>query len=325
MRSLPLAATGLIWAGLQACAGAWTWSGQTEAPRASEPVRDPYSPKPWAPPTWFPEEARPELWVLEHLDGDPVQPPGGPRVNSHAGILADLDRGEVLWARDPDTARGVASVTKLVSGLTLFALGDLDLDRRVCVSLEQWPSRPGARSKFETDDCHEGWEYLGAALVASDNRGAFAFPAIAGAEYFSFVGGMNQVGADLGLRRASFADPAGLQDENRASPRDVLKAVTAVSLHPWLSTVASAPSWRIDPSRGPRRLISTNRLLRDGLSGFDVLAAKTGYTDTARYCFAIVVQSQTTGRRFGAVVLASPSNRSRFGDVAKLVRWADRR
>ena len=97
----------------------------------------------------------------------------------------------------------------------------------------------------------------------------------------------------------------------------------AVTLHPSLSMVASAHSWQIEPSRGSRRLNTTNQLLKWGLPEFDTLAAKTGYTDTAKYCFATVVQSHATGRRYGAVVLAAPTNGSRFSDVAALVRWAD--
>lgn len=302
------------------------------APAPKMAPATPPTPPAWSPPTWFPDEVRDELWVLESLDGASTHK-WGPKVKAYAGILADLDSGEVLWARDPDAPRSIASVTKLVSSLTLMSEEDVDLDRPVCVSLEQWPTRPGARSKFETGDCHPGWEYLGAALVASDNRGAFAMPAIAAEDYFAFVDRMYDVAGDLRLRAATFADPAGLEDENMASARDILKAVTAVSLHPSLSLIASAPTWRIESGRGPRELGSTNRLLTSSLAApskrftpppYETLAAKTGYTDTAHYCFATVVRSLTTGRRYGAVVLSSPTNSARFDDVLAMLNWADR-
>jgi serine-type D-Ala-D-Ala endopeptidase (penicillin-binding protein 7) len=301
--------------------------GPTLPPPASSSPRS----SAWSPPSWFPEAQRDALWVLDGLDGEPSHR-WGPRVNAHAGILADLDSGEILWARDPDAPRSIASVTKLVSSLTLLRDAEVDLDRPICVSHEQWPSRPGARSKFETGDCHPGWELLGAAMVASDNRGAFAMPAIAEEDYFVFVDRMHDTADDLRLQLASFTDPAGIEDENMASARDVLKAVTAVSVHPRLALLASAPEWRIETPRGPRILGTTNRLLRLSLAPpskrftpppFETLAAKTGYTDTARYCFATVVRSLETGRRYGAVVLAAPNNRSRFDDVLGMVRWAD--
>jgi len=278
----------------------------------------------WVPPVWFPDHGRDDLWVLEQLGGSP---PGdrGPRVRARGGILADLDNGEILWAKDPDGLRPIASITKLVSSLALASDGDLPerLDREICIGFEQWPSRPGARSRFETDDCHQGWELLGAALVASDNRGAYAFPRLTDREYHDFVGRMNEVGRDLGFDKAVFEDPSGLEDGNLASPRDVLKAVTAVALHPTLQIAASARSWLLEPSRGDRRVHSTNRLLRDDSWGFDTIAAKTGYTDTAYYCIATVLESRRSGRRYGAVVLASPKNRTRFQDVRKLLEWAE--
>jgi D-alanyl-D-alanine endopeptidase (penicillin-binding protein 7) len=292
----------------------------------------------WAPPTWFPDEQADELWVLDQLDQPPLHR-RGPQVRASSAVIADLESGEVLWAKDPDSPRSIASLTKLVSSLTLMSTG-ADLDQQVCVTHEQWPSRPGARSKFETGDCPTGWELIGAALVASDNRGAFSMPALADEDYYVFVRRMKWVARDLGMRVATFSDPAGIEDDNMASARDVLKAVTAVALHPTLQPVASAPSWRVETNRGPRLLGSTNRLLalsvlpekmirtRRGWVPFtpppyETIAAKTGYTDTAHYCFATVVRSTRTGKLLAAALLNSHTNSSRFDDMDAMLDWAD--
>lgn len=271
----------------------------------------------WAPPAWFPETTDQRLWVLEDLDGSAVAS-RGPRIKASSAIVADLDRGEILWSKDADTPRSIASLTKMFAALALVSDESVDLDRRICLGPEQWPSRPGGHSKFSTGECHAGWEYLGGALVASDNRGAFSLPAIADAEFDTFVDRMGDVATDLRATSASFTDPAGLEDENTASARDVLKAVVAVASHPVLSAVASAPWWTIDEGRGQRRVNSTNRLVE----AYDTLAAKTGYTDTARYCFATVVRT-ASGRTLASVVLGSPSSGSRFTDTRAMLTWAD--
>jgi len=270
-------------------------------------------PLPWAPPAWHPGD----LSVLADLDGDPIPNGRPPKVRSPSALVVDLDRGEVLWARDADSPRTIASVTKLFSALAL-ASSSPDLDARHCVTWEQWPSRSGARSKFETGHCYAGWDFLGAALVASDNRGAFALPAVAGEDYYAFVDRMNEVATDIGAAGASFVDPAGLEDENVATARDVLKAIVAVSAHPDLSIAASANGWTVEDERRTRQFITTNRL--DGR--YDTLAAKTGYTDTAHYCFATVVRTDR-GRTLAAAVLGAPTNAARFADVRALVDWAD--
>ncbi|MCB9678347.1 MAG: serine hydrolase [Alphaproteobacteria bacterium] len=288
-------------------------------PEASEPVPTEHVDSPsdpaWTPPVWFPEAGRADLWVLPELDASPMHA-RGPRVRSRAAIVADLDTGEVLWAQRPDEPLPVASLTKTASALAL-ASTEPDLDRELCVTEDLWPSMSGARSRFVTGACHTGWEYLGAALVASDNRGAMGLAALSGLEYGEFVERMETTGAELGMN-ARWSDPSGLEDENLASARDMLKAIVAVSAHPDLALAASAGSWKIDRDDGRRWLGTTNRLF----DRWDTLAAKTGYTSTARYCFSQVVQTRT-GRRLATVVLGAPSAGARFTDSRKLVEWAE--
>ena len=272
---------------------------------------------PWAPPAWFPEEGADELWTLQDLDGEGGLTGRAPPMRARSAILADLDRGEVLWSHNADDLYPVASLTKMVSSLALMS-AQPDLDAELCVDQEQWPSRSGARSHFETGTCHEGWEYLGAALVSSDNRGAMAFPALAGLEYYDFIDRMYEVSSELGLENATWSDPSGLEDDNMASARDMLRAVVAVSAHPVLSEVATSPFWQIDRQRGKRRLGTTNRLL----PRWEMLSVKTGYTDTAPYCFATVGRTRS-GRRLGVVVLGDRSVQGRFDTAWRLVRWAE--
>jgi D-alanyl-D-alanine endopeptidase (penicillin-binding protein 7) len=273
----------------------------------------------WSPPVWFPEGARDALWKLTALDGAPVGVAHAPKVRARAAIVADLDRGEVLWARRADEAFPVASLTKVVSALAL-ASADPDLDSELCVTYEQWPPRPGARSRFSTGGCHEGWEYVGAALVASDNRGAMAMASLSGLPFEVFIERMGEVSADLGMTAARWADPTGLEDEDMASARDMARAIVALSEHPLLVPAGDAPWWEIDGGERRRALGTTNRLAGDG--GFDILAAKTGYTDTAGYCFTAVVRTRS-GRTLALTVLGAPTNAARFADARALIRAAE--
>ncbi|HMV67160.1 MAG TPA: serine hydrolase, partial [Myxococcota bacterium] len=278
---------------------------------------------PWVPP---PPRAEIPAWLptnelsmaLPSLDAAPMYP-RGPHVAARAALVVDLDREEVLWGRRPDVRYPVASLTKIVSALTLVSLEpEPDLGGALCVTPEIWPTRPGARSRFETGVCHSGWEYLGAALVHSDNRGAMAIHALAGVTFPRFVQAMDEASADLGMT-ATWADPTGLEDNNLASARDMVKAVVAVASHPLLAEVASSPTWSIERRDGSTvGLVSTNRLRER----YEVLAAKTGYTDTARYNFVTVVQTRRGGR-FAVAVLGSESEQGRFTDADRMIAWAD--
>ena len=111
-----------------------------------------------------------------------------------------------------------------------------------------------------------------------------------------------------------------LSNDNLSTARDMSRALLALSADPTLAMTASAPSWTLAAQgRAPRLLHSTNRLT--GRSDLNVLAAKTGYTDTAGYCFTGLVEGED-GRRLLVTVLGAPSSGSRWADVERLLSWA---
>lgn len=270
----------------------------------------------WAPPDWLPEQD--DLWALEQMGGAAVRQ--GPRLRSAAAFVFDVDRGEVLVEHNADVVQPVASTTKLVAGLAMVST-DYDLERTICIGPEHYPTRSGAWSKLSTGDCLQGWDALGAALVASDNRGAYALVSATDLDMDAFVARMNEVSVDLGMDLSSFTEPSGLEDENLSTARDIARATHAVASHPQLSEVASAPFWDVHyAGKATRRRHSTNRLAeRDEV---EILAAKTGYTDTARYCYSTALRTPS-GRRVVLTVLGSPRNRDRWADVGTLLRWIE--
>ncbi len=272
----------------------------------------------WAPPTWFPEEAREGLLALEGMNQ--AGPSSGPRLHSTAVFVYDVDAGKVLLSRHADDRRPVASLTKLLSALTVASEGP-DLDRQLCIDSSSRPSWPGARTKLFTGTCGTGWDYLGAAVVQSDNGAAMVLPEVAGLPYFPFVSHMNEVAAELGMGWSSFVDPSGADDDNLSTARDMTRAALAASLHPTVATVATAPFWDFaDTGRQRiRRMWTTDRMV--GRQDIEVLAAKTGYTDTAGYCFTGVFRTRD-GHRVAFTTLGAHRNRHRWKDVERLLDWA---
>lgn len=270
----------------------------------------------WHRPTWFPDVT--DVEAVGYMSG-PARGGRGPALRSRSVFVYDLDAGEVLVDKNADVVRPVASLTKLVSSLALMS-AEPNLDTELCVGAAQYPTRSGARSRLSTGDCVGGWDVLGAALVASDNRAAYALAAVADLDMDDFVAQMNQVSADLGMDHSSWSDPSGLEDENLSTARDIARATVAVAAHPVLAPVATAPYWDLYRSNkgAPRRLFTTDRL--SGREDITVLAAKTGYTDTARYCFSTVVQTRD-GRRLVITLLGAEGKLSRWADVDRILGW----
>jgi serine-type D-Ala-D-Ala endopeptidase (penicillin-binding protein 7) len=238
-------------------------------------------------------------------------------LNSRSVFVFDLDAGEVLLERAPDNRQPVASLTKLVTSLAM-ASATPDLDTRICVDRQLYPSRSGARSHLSTGDCYTGWDLLGATLVASDNRAAYGLQVVSGLSYEDFVSRMGEVAFEIGMSQSNWADPAGLEDDNLSTARDMARAAVAVATHPTLAYAATAATWSFrELTRGRvRTLFSTDHMA--GRPDLEVLAAKTGYTDTAGYCFAGVFRVPS-GRTLVISVLGSPRKGGRWRDVEHLL------
>jgi len=288
---------------------------------AIEPIDQPGT-GPWSPPAWFPEEEADALWSLEGIGGTPVAQADAPRLRSRSAFVYDLDSGRVLLAKAADTRRPVASLTKVVSALTLGAESP-DMDAILCMDGSSRPGWPGAVSRIRTGTCTQGWDLLGAALVRSDNGAAMALAEVSGLPYGVFIDRMNEVVADLGMTQSTFSDPSGVEDDNLSTARDMTRAVVAATAHPLVAPAVNAPWWDVtDHTRErTRRVRTTNKLI--DRSGTEVLAGKTGYTDTARHCFTGVFRTRD-GRRVALTTLGARRGHHRWSDVRALLDWVER-
>ncbi len=312
---LRLSTTSLA-AALFAAAGWLAISPVDGASDTHGPTRAAQLPPAWTPPDWHP--AGGELFALEQMAA--TGPDDAPRLRSSAAFVFDMDRGEVLLEHNADTIQPVASLTKLVSALALVST-DYDLDREICIGAEHYPTRNGARSKLSTGDCIQGWDALGAALVASDNRGAFALASASDLDLDGFIEQMNTVSAELGMDMSSWTEPSGLEDENSSTARDLARATMAVAAHPLLSTVSSSTHWDLHyDHRATRRRFSTNKL--SARKDLGIEAVKTGYTGTAGYCYTTALTTRG-GRRVVVTLLGANRDRDRYRDVATLLSWID--
>lgn len=268
----------------------------------------------WEAPAWFVQESSEIHWILDELDSQTPKYAKGPKVKARSAFIVDLDSGEVLWEKAPDTRRAVASLTKVMSSLTL-SWQDPDLEKEVCLDQTIHSGFPGARTRLSSTDCTSGWDVMGAALVSSDNGAAYSYPLIVDQSHEEFASHMNEVAQELGMTQSEFVDPAGVNDENISTARDLTKMAIVAAFDPNVSIPASSSRWHATIS-GEEKLYSTTNVAK---SRAEFLLAKTGYTHTARAGFTGVYQKN--GRRIAFTVLGGwyPSTRNR--DIVKVMNW----
>lgn len=245
-------------------------------------------------------------------------------IESPSVLLMELNSGQVLYEKDPDTARRPASVTKIMTMLLAFEAidsGKLSLDGTITVS-EHAASMGGSQVYLETGETQTVDDILKCMIVSSANDAAVAMgEAIAGSEE-AFVAMMNAKAEELGMNNSSFANACGLEAEGHLmSARDIAILSRELLLkYPqvldystiWMDTIIHKTK-RGESEFG---LANTNKFLKkyEGANGL-----KTGYTSAAG--FSMSATATRNGTTLIAVVMGSKTKDIRYSDAAKLLNY----
>ena len=241
-------------------------------------------------------------------------------LTSPSAILCEASTGQVIFEKNADERRPVASVNKVMTILlTLEAVdeGRVSLEDQVTVS-PRAASMGGSQAFLDAGERYKLSELLKTVIVASANDSAVALAEhLAGAEE-SFVRLMNTRAEELGLTNTHYANCTGLPaQEHYTTARDVAKLSAQLDLHPIYYRYSTI--WMDEiKHRGGRvtSLTNTNRLIRfyPGCDGY-----KTGSTNEARYCVSATAKKE--GMRLIAVVLGTPAGQTRFDEARAMLEY----
>jgi len=244
----------------------------------------------------------------------------GVEIRAASAAVLDWDSGAWLFEKDPDMARPIASLTKLVTVLTALDQ-DLDWDRRVDITEADF--RSGSGEYLFVGETASVRDLFNLSLIASSNEAAAALARSTGLAEPEFVAKMNLKARELGLAAGHFVEPTGLDPADSASAHDVALLVKAAVGIPVIAETVVKKEYLYQPRAGvQRRARSTNLLLDSFISKppFSLLGGKTGYLQEAGYCFGAAA-ADGDGHRVVAVVLGADTKEERFEAVKKLVYW----
>ena len=133
-----------------------------------------------------------------------------PAVSAASAVLLDAESGRVLYAKDENTSRAIASTTKLMTALVAAEYLDGDLSGRVEIQPE-WTGIEGTSLYLEAGEEIDIKTLFYGLLLHSGNDAAVALAGICGGDVETFVGWMNQRARDLGMTNTHFSDPNGMK------------------------------------------------------------------------------------------------------------------
>ena len=241
-------------------------------------------------------------------------------LTSPAAILAETSTGTIIFEKNADERREVASITKLMTALlVLEALerGDVSLSDSVQVSANA-AAMKGSQALLDANATYSLEDLLRTTIMASANDSAVALAEYLCGSEEAFVSRMNERASQLGMENTRYVNATGYPQEGQyTTARDVCTLCCEVAKHPTYTKYSSVWIDKLNhPGGRVTDLTNTNRLVRfyQGCDGF-----KTGSTDAAKYCLAATAQKN--GMRLVAIVLGTPVSQTRFNEARAMLDY----
>lgn len=253
-------------------------------------------------------------------------------VTAHASVIMDAESGKILYARNADERRQIASLTKLFTA-TIVMERVKNLEELVTIDEEAVYSegtRVGCpRSGFcngvrlKPGEKLSVRDLLKAALMNSANDAAVALGKHIGKTQDGFAKIMNDRAEELGLSNSHFCTPSGLEPDGRehecySSASDVARIATHALSFPELWEIMRVEKEFITDASGKytHEIFNTDQLLGQFPN---LVGTKTGFTPLAGYSLLAVASDAAANHKVVAVVL---DDQSRWQSIRSMFDWS---
>ncbi len=222
-----------------------------------------------------------------------------PIISAECAILFDANTGRVIYKKNENERRPVASTQKLLTALIIAESGDLSAP--VVIDNSDMQAAP-TKLYVKTGERYTRQQLLTALLVKSPNDVARALARDNAGSVENFALKMNARMARLGGESSHFINPNGLpMDDQYSTARDMARVARAAYFNPLLREIMRTKHCLFRYANGKTvPLQNTNRVLRtySFCNGM-----KTGYTDAAGHC--LISSGSWGGKDMIAIVLGS--------------------
>jgi D-alanyl-D-alanine carboxypeptidase (penicillin-binding protein 5/6) len=252
---------------------------------------------------------------------DSSQPAGSmpiPDGPAQTWIVADLDSGQVLAARDPNVIHPPASTIKVL--LALVTLDELNLSTTVVADVADTQVECNCAG-VKAGRIYTARQLLDALLLVSGNDAANTLAHMMGGPDAA-VAKMNAKAAALGAVNTHATTPSGLDGpggSGGSTAHDLATIFRAAMANPTFAQITGEPSAMFPEDSGDRPIFNQDELLQRYPGA---IGGKTGFTDAARKTF--VGAATRNGRRlvismmYGIVKAGGPTY---WDQAAGLFDW----
>lgn len=200
-------------------------------------------------------------------------------LSSLSAVVYEPVTGRVLYEKDADTKRPMASTTKLMTALV--AAECLPMDKIVTIP-EAAVLVEGSSMGLRGGDTITVRDLLTGMLLSSGNDAANAAALLSAGSLPTFAQRMNERAEKLGMSNSLFVTPSGLDEgEHGSTARDMALLGAAILNSPELAAMCAAKRATVTISGRPATLTNHNRLLT---LYEPAIGLKTGFTKKSGRC-----------------------------------------
>lgn len=246
---------------------------------------------------------------------------------AQSAVLMDADTGRILYAKNAEEQRPMASTTKIMT--LILALENANPDDIVMIS-DYAASMPDVQLHLRAGEHYRLGDLLYSMMLESHNDSAVAIAEHVGGTVPGFAALMNAKTRDIGCYATYFITPNGLDAEDDTGVHSTTAADLARILRYCIMQspkkeeflkITRTNAYSFSDLEGIRTFTVGNKnaflhMMEGALSG------KTGFTGNAGYCYVGALRQEE--RTFIVALLACgwPNNRSyKWSDTRKLMNY----
>lgn len=243
-----------------------------------------------------------------------IWPADAPQILAKSAILIDARSGKVLFQKNADAKRPVASTQKLLTALIVARAGNLD--ETVTIAAPETRVEP-TKLGLKAGERYPRRQLLEAVLVKSENDACAALARDHSGSESAFAEKMNATAAEIGANSSHFVNSNGLPAPQCSTARDMARIAFHAYRNPDLRELMLKRKSYFRHNSGRVSVLEATNFLLGYSPAFNGM--KTGYTNAAGRC--LVSSGVLNGREVILVQLGSKTDHI-FNDAARAMAWA---
>jgi D-alanyl-D-alanine endopeptidase (penicillin-binding protein 7) len=234
-------------------------------------------------------------------------------LRSNVVFVQDLNSKAVLYSRNEQVVRPIASITKLMTAVIIVD-AKLPMSEVIQITQADVDVVKYSRSRLAVGAKHTRGDLMHLALMSSENRAAHALGRTYPGGMTAFVNAMNAKARELGMAQSTFVEPTGLSSANVSTPRDLVKLLQASASRPAIRFYTTDHQHEVRSAGHPTLFRNTNMLVTN--PSWDIKVSKTGFINEAGQCLVMV--ARINNRDTAIVLLNAEGKGTRIGDAVKI-------